>query len=273
MILAFSGFGFLDSCFERRGGYLLSFFFRLIFFNFSGKIIVQNSDDFSRCLGFGLGRDQIKLISGSGFDFKMATNLRLIGTPLPKVSTFLFASRLLRSKGVLDFVHLADVLKKKYPDILFYIAGAYDSKNVNAISHSDFCKITNSINVKFLGFRSDSLSIINSATCVVLPSNYGEGLPKILIEAASLGRVVLTTNHKGCRNAVIHGKTGFVYNKNDIQKLISYAEMIHLDKEMTLSLSENAYQFARKNFDVEDVVDAHMEIYRSLENSRDAKMV
>ena len=99
-----------------------------------------------------------------------------------------------------------------------------------------------------------------------MPSFYGEGLPKILIEAAACGLPVITTNHPGCRDAIIPNKTGLLVPIKDTNAIIKAIMKILKSPTIYENMSKQARLFALNNFDVDDVVRKHLEIYDQLRN-------
>ena len=108
---------------------------------------------------------------------------------------------MLKSKGIIEFVKSSKYLKES--NYKFVIAGRLDEDNPDCVSKNMISEWESQGLVNFLGDRKDIINIINESRVVVLPSYYGEGLPKILIEAAACGIPVITTDHPGCRDAII----------------------------------------------------------------------
>lgn len=267
VLLSFSGFGFLKPLFRSNLRGLLIFLFRILFFRFLGMVIVQNEEDRTICLKFGLRADQVYLIPGSGFNYSVARNKGCLNLTLPNAVRFLFASRLLKTKGVLKFVRAAHKLMEAGCHYEFVIAGQFDGDNPSSISRREFASICDSEAIQYLGKDADILEEISKSSCVVLPSTYGEGLPKILIEAACLGRPVITSDLAGCRDAVLQGRTGLLIDpKNEIE-LVEAMTMIGEDSDLAAELGENAREYALNRFDVTHVVQTHMELYQGMLNA------
>lgn len=263
-LLAFSGFGFIKSIINSRYRFIFYFGFKLLLMRFSGILLVQNDDDKEICRWLGVKSDKINIIRGSGFNFKAAEKSGYLAAPIPKRTQFLFASRLLKSKGILDFVAAANLMHAKGSSSEFIIAGAFDHNNPSTITVEQFESIRASKIVKYLGERSDILAEIVQSTCVVLPSTYGEGLPKILIEAACLGRSIITTDLAGCRDALINEETGILVEPDNVLKLVEAMSRLERSPEVAIAFGQKAKTFGKAKFDVTDVVDKHMQIYRRL---------
>ena len=106
--------------------------------------------------------------------------------------------------------------------------------------------------------------IINMSSVVVLPSYYGEGLPKILIEAAACGKPIVTTNHPGCREAIINRKTGYIVPIKNPLLLSKYIQKILDNKELRMKMGKEARILAKRKFSIEKVVEKHLSIYSSI---------
>ena len=179
------------------------------------KVIFQNNSDeeiISKCCN--LKKSNKILIKGSGTDlnfFKPNTNIQ-------KLKIILFASRLLVSKGILEFIKTAESLN--YLGYKFVVAGKFDKDNPDCISSELFFDFVDKGIVEYLGDTKNIRDLLLKSNIVVLPSFYGEGLPKILIEAAACGLPVITTNHPGCRDAIIPNKTGLLVPIKDTNAII-----------------------------------------------------
>lgn len=263
-LLAFSGFGFIKSIIYSKYRFIFFFGFKLLLIRFSGIILVQNDDDKKICRWLGVKSDRISIIRGSGFNFEAADNSGRLNAPIPKRSRFLFASRLLKSKGVMDFVAAAKLMKAKGSSSEFIVAGAFDHDNPSSITEEQFESIRASGIVKYIGEKAEIFAEIVQSSCVVLPSTYGEGLPKILIEAACLGRAIITTDLAGCRDALLHEETGLLIEPDNVLELVEAMSRFERSPEMAIAFGLKAKRFGKAKFDVRDVVNGHMQIYRSL---------
>ena len=143
------------------------------------------------------------LIPGSGIDLEFYKPYKVKFQDKPIV---LFASRLLKSKGIFEFVRAAEEVRNAE----FQIAGKFDNGNDDCIKPEVIKKLSKDGFITYLGMRKDMVQLINSASIVVLPSFYGEGVPKILIEAAGCGKPIITTDHPGCRDAVKNNISGIL---------------------------------------------------------------
>ena len=178
--------------------------------SFAGLPVVffQNEDDRGLFLDRRLvTADQAQLLPGSGIDLT-----RFAPAPMPDPDAppvFLMIARLLRDKGVVEFVEAARQVKARHPKARFQLLGAVGSENRSAIDRSTLEGWVAEGVVEYLGTTPDVRPAIAAASCVVLPS-YREGAPRTLIEAAAMARPVIATDVPGCRAVVDDGVSGFL---------------------------------------------------------------
>lgn len=263
MVAAISGLGtvFIDR--DRSRSWLRSgvvWFYRLALGHSNVRVIFQNPDDRSALIGMGAVRDeQAALIRGSGVflaDYPMR--------PEPEgVPVVTFAARLLRDKGVWEFVEAARVLKERGVAAKFWLAGSTDPGNPTSISEDDAARWGKDGLVEVLGYRHDIADLFAESNIIVLPS-YREGLPKALIEAAACGRAVVTTDVPGCRDAIEPEKTGLLVPVRDASALAEAIRTLIEDPQRRKQMGASGRELAEREFSIETVVDAHLAIYREL---------
>ncbi len=176
----------------------------------------------------------------------------------------IFASRLLRSKGVLKFFDIAQRLKGR--GIEFAIFGARDLDNPDSISEAEERLLLESDVVQFKGFATNMAAELQNYDVMVYPSSYGEGIPKILLEASASGLPVITTDNPGCAAAVEDGATGHIFSSNDINGMVDAIFDFNQNREKLRAMSDASAARAAKYFDVQDVVRAHLRLYETLLN-------
>jgi len=113
-----------------------------------------------------------------------------------------------------------------------------------------------------LGYRTDIPELFAKSNIVTLPSYYGEGLPKVLIEAAASGRAVVTTDHPGCRDAIVPDQTGLLVPVRDPSALADALEYLINDNELRHRMGCAGRELAKREFGIETVINAHLNIYR-----------
>lgn len=242
----------------RRGVELL---YRLALGHRNLKAIFQNPDDRAVLLGLGAVRDeQAVLIRGSGVALS-DYSVRPEPDGIPVVS---FAARLLKEKGILEFVEASRLLRKRGVAVRFWLVGAPDPGNPSSVSDEEVTEWRKAGWVEPLGYRSDIAELFARSSIVVLPSYYGEGLPKVLIEAAACGRAVITTDHPGCRDAIEPNKTGLLVPVRDPVALADAIQSLIEDPERRQQMGAAGRVLAEREFAIDSVVAAHMKVYREL---------
>jgi glycosyltransferase involved in cell wall biosynthesis len=235
--------------------------YKLSFKHRNMKAIFQNEVDKSTLINSGIiTADDTILIKGSGADLsEYSFSVEDQGTP--KV---IMAARLLKEKGVLEFISMARTLKEKGVVANFLLVGEPDYGNPNSFTANDLVLWKRAGFIELVGFSNDIPKLFSQSHVVVLPSFYGEGLPKVLIEAAACGRPIVTTNNPGCREAVIENETGFIVPIKDVDALSASVLKLIEDKALRIQMGLAAREFAVKEFDVRSVVKKHLEIYKEL---------
>jgi glycosyltransferase involved in cell wall biosynthesis len=224
-------------------------------------LIFQNTDDRDRILAItDVPLSQAKLIRGSGIDLAACPVL-----PEPTgVPIVVIASRLLRDKGVLEFVAAARLLRERGVLADFWLIGAPDLVNPASVTLKEVNAWKVEGVVKCLGHRLDVPLLYAKAHIVTLPSYYGEGLPKSLIEAAACGRAVVTTDMPGCRDAIEPGVSGLLVKPRDAVALADALERLIRDAALRQAMGKAGRALAEREFGIEKVVATHMQIYREL---------
>lgn len=156
---------------------------------------------------------------------------------------------MLRDKGVPEFVSAARIIKKKYPNVSFRLLGFCDVENPSAITRSEIDSWVNEGVVEYLGVTDDVRQYIADSQCIVLPSSYREGIPRILMEAASMAKPVITTNNVGCREVILDEVTGYLCEVNNVDSLVSACEkLLSLDEAQIIDMGKKDENLSRKNF-------------------------
>jgi glycosyltransferase involved in cell wall biosynthesis len=227
------------------------------------KLIFQNRSDLEVIRNIVNIRDEnFFLITGSGVDL---SEYRY--TPQLEGEKFIItlASRLLKEKGIYDFIRAIEIIKasERSKLIEFKLVGEPDLENPNSILPFELENWKKAGLVDYLGFRSDISTIFSQSNVIVLPSYYGEGLPKVLIEAAACGRAVITTDTPGCRDAILAGQTGVLVPPNSpsdlCNEILKLEENRHLSERMGLA----GRALAERTFSIDYVISDHLKIYKS----------
>ena len=194
------------------------------------KVFFQNNDDFNIFVTEKLvEKDKCDVLPGSGVDIK-----RFV--PVDKENDdffrFLIVSRMLWTKGIGEYVDAAEIIKNKYKNIEFQLLGFLDVQSPMAISKVQMDIWESSGIINYLGTSDDVRIEISKADCMVLPSYYREGTPRTLLESASMGKPIITTDNVGCRDVVDNGINGYLCKVRNAEDLADKMEMV-------LKLSDN----------------------------------
>ncbi len=210
-------------------------------------VFFQNTDDMSVFVDSGIvKREKCFLVSGAGVNLD-----RFEETPLPDSRVFLFIGRMLRDKGIFEFVDAAKQVRIKYPDAEFWAVGPTDT-NPQALSDWDIAKLTEDGTIRYFGHQNDVLPFYKQCYAFVLPS-YHEGMPRTVLEAMAVGRPIVTTDAPGCRDSIEDGVSGFLVPVGDAsavaEKLIALIE----DRPLAEKMGKAARARAKDTFDVHTV--------------------
>ena len=264
VVYAVSGLGhvFTESgLFGRLRRLVVKVGYRLILGAKNICVIFQNPTDRSAIESMvNLNPSKVAMIPGSGVDLTDYTF-----TPAPSGDiTIIMAARLLRTKGVAEFVESARIIRKLNSKVRFLLVGAPDPANPATITDRELAAWKAEGVVEQLGHRSDIASLMQLAHIVVLPSYYGEGLPKVLIEAAACGRAVVTTDMPGCRDAIEPEVTGLLVAPRDAAALSNALLELVNDRGRCAEMGRAGRERAELLFDVNEVVKTHLNIYEAL---------
>jgi len=225
------------------------------------RIIFQNPSDRSVLIDAkAVRKEQTVLIRGSGVPLSVYSFF-----PEPEdVPVITFAARLLKDKGVVEFVEAARILLARNINATFWLIGSPDPDNPTSVTEDQVAEWGRQGIVVPMGFRTDIADLFARSNLVVFPSYYGEGLPKVLIEAAACGRAVITTDHPGCRDAIEPGQTGLLVPVRDSTALADAVQSLIEDPGRRMQMGLAGRALAEREFAIETVVDAHLRIYREL---------
>lgn len=225
------------------------------------RVIFQNENDAHTLVGAGVIEPrQVVLIRGSGVDLKrFACTAEPPGTP-----AVVLPARMLRDKGVVEFASAARMLRSNGCAAEFLLAGKIDKANRSSLQASDIARLEEETGVRWLGHVSDMARLYQQSHIVCLPSYYGEGLPKSLLEACAAGRPIVTTSVPGCRDAVRHGENGLIVEPRNPEAIAAALETLLVDHRLRKVMGMAGRQRAEAEFDVRAVVRATLDIYQGM---------
>lgn len=268
IVNALTGMGYIftsDSLKARLIRPFITIAFRALLNGIKSRLIMQNQDDFSMLVNSGIvSKQRTKLIRGAGVDTK-----EYFYSPEPSVGPprVVLPARMLKDKGVIEFVAAASILKNRGVDAQFVLVGDTDSHNHAAVSIEQLNAWVSEGCVEWWDRRNDMPEVLANAHIVCLPS-YREGLPKALLEAASCGRPIVTTDTIGCREVVRHGENGFLVPLRSTVELADALQILIENPGLRKQTGLRGREIAVKEFAVEKVVAETLGVYRDLLNQR-----
>ncbi|MCZ6852871.1 MAG: glycosyltransferase family 4 protein [Gammaproteobacteria bacterium] len=264
VVNAVPGMGFI---FTRRGPIaairrsFVNLWYRIALSHSNMRVIFQNIEDMRGFLAHAIiDREQAALIRGAGVDLSLFTS-----TPEPAGHiAFVLIARMLRDKGVREFVAAAGLVKKQHADWCFQLVGEVDPGNPSSLTSDEIDAWQTSGVVEWLGHRDDVQLVIAAAHVVCLPSYGGEGLPKALLEGAASGRAMIASDVPGCREVVRDEVTGITVPPRDTRALAEAMIRLGEDSSLRARFGRSARQKAEAVFSVEDVVRHTFLVYEEL---------
>lgn len=235
--------------------------YRLVMARSSGRVIVQNPDDGATLSTLGcLPADRLRLIRGSGVDLEdFPARSEAEGPPL-----FVLPARLIWEKGVGEFVEAARRLHARGLKARFALVGNTAPSNPRAVPEATLQAWHRKGVVEWWGRRTDMPAVFAACHGVCLPSTYGEGVPKVLIEAAASGRAVVTTDIPGCREIVRDGINGLLVPPGDVDALTAALARLIEAPEERRRLGEQGPAEVAAGFSSAEVVRQTLAVYDEL---------
>jgi glycosyltransferase involved in cell wall biosynthesis len=213
------------------------------------KVFFQNPDDLVDFEQRKLIPQRIPrvVVRGSGVD-----TAHYAVAPLPEgPPVFLFIGRMLREKGILDYIEAARRIRVRYPDVRFLLLGGPDP-NPSSLSMDAVERLAAEGLIEYLGTVDDVRPVIARCSVLVLPS-YREGTPRSVLEAMSMGRPIITSDAAGCRQTTSHGESGFLVPLQDPGAVAAAMERFILDPSLVATMGRRGRARAEELYDVHRV--------------------
>ena len=238
------------------------------------SVIFQNADDRETFVARGIvARERTRLVHGSGVDLGFYAR-----RPLPPgPPTFACAARLIGSKGLREYAAAARVVRAEFPEVRFRLAGRFEEGG-DALSSAELERWREEGAVDFVGELPDTRELLAGCHVFVLPSYYGEGLPRTLLEALAVGRPVLTCDSVGCRDVVVPGVgeagvgedgnggpggvrgNGRLVPPRDVDALVAALRWFLAHRDAWEAMAGRSHALARERYDVDAVNRAMLDI-------------
>lgn len=264
VVSAVAGLGtlFIENTFKYR--FLRAALYPAYRFAFGHKnqtLIFQNDDDRSLLLNWlKISNEKTVLIRGSGVSLQDYPVVPEQANHEPIVA---LASRLLKDKGVVEFVEACKILQQRGVKARYWLIGSPDAGNSNTVSQAELDAWRSEGLVECLGYRQDIAELFAQANIVTLPS-YREGLPRVLVEAAACARAVVTTDVPGCRDAITANETGLLVPVRDSESLADALQRLIEDGDLRGRMGQAGRQLAEDAFAIQKIVEQHMDVYQRL---------
>lgn len=213
----------------------------------SKKVFFQNQDDKNEFIQNGLVKDKkTVIINGSGVDLE-----KFKPTQFPEEPAFLYIGRLIKDKGIMEYLEACREIKDKHPKVRCLLVGPFDS-NPSALKPDELKPYIDNGVIEYFGEQSDVRPFISQCSTFVLPS-YHEGTPKTVLEAMAMGRSIITSDAPGCRETVIEGLNGYLVKVKDIKGLTNRMEYLISEREICKNMGQESAKIAREKYDVKVV--------------------
>lgn len=225
-----------------------------ISFRKAHRVMVQNSEDLNILINNNLVLDDnYKLIPGSGVNLRKYTTLDFPDKEDP--IEFNFIGRIMKDKGIDEFLEVAKSIKNKYPQVVFNIIGMIDQDEYKEIIE----KYQKEGIIKYHGFQKNTIEFIKKSSCTINPS-YAEGMSNVLLESAACGRPIIASDIPGCKEIIINGINGYTFEVKNINKLYKCVEkFINLKYEEKVKMGIEGRKIVEEQFDRQIVVNTYIE--------------
>lgn len=216
----------------------------------SYKVFFQNAGDRDLFIKNNMIKDNYEMLPGSGVNLEQFSLL-----PLPDGDevNFIFIGRVMKLKGIDEYLEAARITKEKYPNANFYIAGFIEEGE-----YKD--KVENYRGAVIpLGFIKDISSEIKKCHCTILPSHGGEGVPNVLLESAAMGRICIGSTIPGTADVIENGKTGYLFETKNVESLVAAIEKVmQMDNAQRTAMGEAGRTKVENEFNREIVIQKYL---------------
>ena len=211
---------------------------------YSKRVIFQNNDDRNIFLNKKIvEKSKTIIVNGSGVNLDIFKPVSQ-----PKTPTFLFIGRLIKDKGIIEYLEASKIIKEKYKNVRCLLVGPFDS-NPSALQKYELTPYIEMNTVEYFGEQSDVRPFLSQCTTFILPS-YHEGTPKTVLEAMAMARSIITTDAPGCRETVIPNKNGYLIPIANIEELVIAMEKFILNPEQSKFMGEESFKIVQEKYDV-----------------------
>lgn len=264
VVNAITGMGYIFTSTQLKARLLrpiINLSFKALLNGRRSKLIMQNQDDRSTLIKTGIvDEERTVLIRGAGVN---TDEFSCTPEPTEEPPLIVLPARMLKDKGVVEFVTAAGMLKERGVEARFALVGDADCHNHAAVSEEVLKGWVDSGVVEWWGRKENLPGVLASCHIVCLPS-YREGLPKALLEAASVGRPIVTTDTVGCREVVRDGENGFLVPLYSTVELADALQKLIEDSKLRAQMGHKGREMIRNNFTIENVTAETLALYHEV---------
>lgn len=242
----------LGSSSENNGiiGKLINILYKMAFKKIS-CVFCQNKENLEYLVNMGINKNKLKLIPGSGVNLE---KYKLLDYPNDKKISFLFIGRIMKAKGIDEYLEVAEKIKKKYKNTEFHILGFCEEDYQERLNTLVSEKIIN-----YHGLQDNIIPFLDKSHCTIHPTYYPEGMSNVLLESSASGRPIITTNRSGCKEIVDNNKNGYIVKEKDAKDLYNKVEkFIKLSNKEKKEMGIHGRKKVEKEFDRNIVVEAYI---------------
>ena len=263
---ALGGLGFIFSSKRILANFLKPIIlsvFRLIFNDHRNRLILQNGNDWNLVVKkAGVDQRNVRLIRSAGVNLdEYAETAIPKGTPI-----VILASRMIWDKGIGEFVTAANLIREQGINARFVLIGEPDIENPSSVPREKLLQWNNAGVVEWWGYQDNIPEVFSQASIVCLPSYYGEGVPKVLIEAMACARPIVTTDMPGCRHLVKEKRNGLLVRPKNVDDLEKALKLLLNNPSMCKKMGREGRFIAEKDYSLEKVIKETLNVYKELLN-------
>lgn len=222
------------------------------------KVFFQNVGDKNFFVSKRMVKNNYEMLPGSGCNL---SEHKYVKMPQDDVVQFIFVGRVMELKGIDEYLTCAKIIKQKYPNTKFLVAGWNEEEKYKAI----ISQYEKDGYVEYVGFRKDLDDLLVKSHCTILPSRGGEGVPNVLLESAAIGRACIGSKINGTIDAINDGETGYLFEPGNAKDLIDKVEkFVNLTYEEKVAMGIANRKKVVKEFDREIVINIYMDEVETL---------
>ncbi|MUV37175.1 N,N'-diacetylbacillosaminyl-diphospho-undecaprenol alpha-1,3-N-acetylgalactosaminyltransferase [Lentibacillus sp. JNUCC-1] len=216
------------------------------------KVFFQNEENQQFFIDNKIAESKHKLVPGSGVNLN---HFSLIDYPDNSTIDFVFISRIMKEKGIDQYLEAAQYIRQKHPETRFHVLGFCEQDYDDQLKKMHDKKV-----IQYHGMQRDIRKYLSLSHCTIHPTYYPEGMSNVLLESAASGRPVITTNRSGCREIVDHGKNGYIVEQKSSEDLIKKIELfLRHPHEEKKKMGLSGRKKVEEEFDRQMVVEAYLD--------------